>query len=70
MIIDLWPLLLLATIVGGGLGTRYVRRRRKADSIAYRERTDAIIDESLGTWVVESMRARDRRRRRGHWQHR
>jgi hypothetical protein len=46
---------------------RWVQRRRKADSEAYRARTDKIIDDSLGTWVLDSLRARDRRRGYGHW---
>jgi hypothetical protein len=46
----------------------WVRNRRRAAGHAYRQATDPIVDESLGTWVHHSMRDRDNRRGHGHWE--
>lgn len=44
-----------------------VTNRRRAAGHAYRQATDPIVDESLGTWVHHSMRDRDNARG-GFWE--
>ncbi len=40
---------------------------RRRGNAAYRQRTDDLIDEAMGTWAPESMIARDRQRGYGRW---
>lgn len=58
----------MTLVIGGvwALGVWVTNRRRRAGH-AYRQATDPVIDESLGTWTVERMRDRDNRRGKGHW---
>lgn len=57
------------TLLGGGLWALgvLITNRRRAAAHAYRQETDPIVDESLGTWVHHSMRDRDNKRGAGHW---